>query len=1076
MAQKIDGGEVDIKVTASTDDLEKNIDKAQKTAKKAGEQIAKDAGKAENGIEKMGGAAKKTGEQIDKFGDHLGKAGEAFEGLGKAAQESAQKMQMAAVAVEDAAVRQIAAIQSEEREKLAAIKTGEDAIIAELTRSVHERTALLEAEKGRLDKAAYNEKLEAIRREEQEKTGEIKRASAERVALVKKEAERQVAAVREGEKKQLEEIKKSNKSKTRALKDFAKGFSQNMLGIDGVMAAVAGGPVAIGNAAANMGKQAVAALNEMAEMYRKSEQLEYALETAVHSNPYINGSAVQGLKDFAKEVERTSMLDGDQILAVETRLASMGQSAEQIKKIVQTAADIDARGLMDFESAATNLARSTFGMAGTLGRINSEVAAMSTADLRAGKAIDALAEKVRGAAGAAMATGAGQAKLFNTEVDNLKKNIGEQWENATASARTWLTDLIAKANEALTRRSQLAGDQRAIDNGTATAEQELRLAKEKLDLLEKNVAMYDTMNKQQKLSLNLTDKFISDQKARLEEQKQEVGRLTRKLEAQQRAEQEAAGKQRDLAAETAAANTRAENDKNAQKMLDDNAARLKTTIDAILREAELLRQDADSLEVKGKILQAEIDAYDDLINNSGGLITGNLKREQNRWNDLKKRKAEYDKAVKEAEDAESINKAVEQFKEAYADILAMTTDTVTLVDEKEVNAALNAFKRLEDGAKKLLVGEGKLIQDLAIKNAAEQFKQTHADVLALTTDTITTADEAAVTSALNAFKQLEDGAKELLTGEGKHIQDLASEVSLISSDGSLVGDLITSWKEAGRIIDANWKLAIGDMDAATRTAVQGMITSFSNFATTVSNTWTDLSGAYGEYQKAVEDERIADAQAEIEVERKADQERLENGLITNEELEKAEESRAQREQQLKRETALAEYKLALNQWQNSLVSATVQGSLATIKAFSEGGPYAGPILAAMIAITTGLQIATISKTKPRVPTFHSGGIVRGEGEVGATLLGGEVVETRQQFQNQMAIQSRLAAAMVRGGSTGVSVNIANYGAAVSDPKIDGNNIRITIAKTVNDLMANGGLESGMAGRNRYVGGIQLETL
>jgi hypothetical protein len=193
-------------------------------------------------------------------------------------------------------------------------------------------------------------------------------------------------------------------------------------------------------------------------------------------------------------------------------------------------------------------------------------------------------------------------------------------------------------------------------------------------------------------------------------------------------------------------------------------------------------------------------------------------------------------------------------------------------------------------------------------------------------------------------------------------------------------------------------------------------------------------------------------------------------------LEKAEESRAEREQKLKRETALAEYKLALNQWQNSLISATVQGSLATLKAFSEGGPFAGPILAAMIAITTGLQIATIAKTKPKVPTFHSGGIVRGEGEIGATLLGGEVVETRQQFQNQMAIQARLAAAMARGGSMGVSLKIENYGAAVSEPEYDGNNIRITIAKTVNDLMANGALESGMAGRNRYVNGVQLETL
>jgi hypothetical protein len=904
MTEKVDGGEVDIKITASTDDLEKNLEKSQKTAKKAGEQIAKDAGKAEDGIEKMGDAAKKAGEQIEGAGNKTKKASDSFGKLGKTA------------------------------------------------------------------------------------------------------------------------------------KDFSKGFTQNMLGIDGVMAAVAGGPVAIGSSVANMGKQAVAALNEMAEMYRKEEQFEYALEMAAKNNPYINGSAVQGLKDYAQEMEHTTMLDAEQVLAVETRLASMGQSAEQIKRIVQTAADIDASGLMNFESAATSLARSTFGVAGTLGRINSEVADMSEADLRAGKAIDALAEKVKGSAGAAMATGAGQAKLFNDQIDDLKKNIGKNWENATESARSWLTDLINKANDALSKRNKLVEDTKAVDNGTAALQQQLNVARALLEEYEKNTGpRYLAANG---ISPSVINFYIEQNKKLAEEQRKVIAGLEEQIALEGAAAQEAEERERAQADADKAAADRTQRDRQAQKALNDNAAKLKAEIELIKNLASLRGEDVNSLEVQGRILQAEENSYYDLIRNTDGLITGSLDREKNRWNELQKKWAEYNQAVKKArDDEEAANEKERADKKSAAD------------DEK-------AEER--------------------IKNAVEQFKQTHADILALTTDTVTTENEAAITSALNAFKQLEDGAKELLIEEEKLIQDLAFEVSLISSDGSLVGNLISSWKDAGRIIEDDWKLALGDMDAATRAAVQGMISAFDNFAMTISNTWTDLSSAYGEYQKAAEDERIASAQAEIDEERRADQERLENGLITNEELEKAEESRAQREQQLKRETALAEYKLALNQWQNSLISATVQGSLATLKAFSEGGPFAGPILAAMIAITTGLQIATIAKTKPKVPTFHSGGIVRGEGEIGAMLLGGEVVETRQQFQNQMAIQSRLAAAMARGGSMGVSLNIENYGATVSDPEIDGNNIRITIAKTVNDLMANGGLESGMAGRNRYVSGVQLETL
>jgi hypothetical protein len=909
MAQKkVDGGEVDIRITASTDDLEKNIGKSQKAVEKAAGGMAKDSGKAEGGIRKMGAAAEKAGGQIRGAGEKAKQASASFDKTGKTA------------------------------------------------------------------------------------------------------------------------------------KDFSKGFAQNMLGINSVMAAVAGGPVAIGSAVADMGKQAAAAFNEMAAMYRQTAQAEYALEAAARNNPYINGNAVQGLKDLANEMERTTMLDGDQILDVETRLASMGQSAEQIRKIVRTAADIDASGLMNFESAATSLSRSTFGIAGTLGRINGEIAAMSEADLRAGKAIDAIAQKVAGSAAAAMATGAGQAKLFNTEVDNLKKSIGENWENATAGARTWLTDLIAKANEALSKRNQLAGDKRDIDNGTASLRQRLNVAKDLLETYEKYSSYQGARARFAAAGLNPAgiNDFIEENKKAADEQRKIIADLTVQIDQAAAAARTAAGI---AASAQAAASAKAEaedRERRAAQLLNDNANALREQL-ALMREKAILRgEDINSLEFEKSVLEAEEQSYWDLLKTSEGLITGRSQREQERYARIQREWENYRVRAKQAEE-----------------------------DEK-------ALREQERADKKKASDDEKYAE--RIKEAAENFKQAHADVLALTTDTVTMVNETAVTSALNAFKQLDDGAKELLVEEGKHIKDLASEISLISGDGSLLGNLISSWKEAGRIIEADWKTALGDMDAATRSAVQGLITAFDNFATRISSTWTDLSGAYGEYQKAAEDERIANAQNEIEAERRADKERLENGLMTNEELEKAEEGRAQRERQLKHETALAEYKLALNQWQNSLISATVQGSLATLKAFSEGGPYAGPILAAMIAITTGLQIATISKTRPKAPAFHGGGIVRGEGEIETRLLGGEVVETRQQFQNQMAIQARLAAAMARGGSsTGVSVNIENYGAAVSDPEIDGNNIKLTIAKTVNELMSNGGLESGMAGRNRYVSGVQLET-
>lgn len=85
-------------------------------------------------------------------------------------------------------------------------------------------------------------------------------------------------------------------------------------------------------------------------------------------------------------------------------------------------------------------------------------------------------------------------------------------------------------------------------------------------------------------------------------------------------------------------------------------------------------------------------------------------------------------------------------------------------------------------------------------------------------------------------------------------------------------------------------------------------------------------------------------------------EQLEQGLISQEQYEEQKKT-------LEDDYAEKEKEVKLEQWRRQkaldLTQAIIGGALAAVRAYAEGGPYAGPFLAAMIAAATGFQIAAI---------------------------------------------------------------------------------------------------------------------
>lgn len=124
-----------------------------------------------------------------------------------------------------------------------------------------------------------------------------------------------------------------------------------------------------------------------------------------------------------------------------------------------------------------------------------------------------------------------------------------------------------------------------------------------------------------------------------------------------------------------------------------------------------------------------------------------------------------------------------------------------------------------------------------------------------------------------------------------------------------------------------------------------------------------------------------------------------DGIISYEEY-------CEKKKELDKKAAQEEYKLKMWEWTASLLMATANIAQGVAKALAEGGPYAGPILAALIGTSGAIQIATITASKPKNPSFATGGVVggingasMGSDNTMAHVRSGEMILNAQQQRN-----------------------------------------------------------------------------
>ena len=175
-----------------------------------------------------------------------------------------------------------------------------------------------------------------------------------------------------------------------------------------------------------------------------------------------------------------------------------------------------------------------------------------------------------------------------------------------------------------------------------------------------------------------------------------------------------------------------------------------------------------------------------------------------------------------------------------------------------------------------------------------------------------------------------------------------------------------------------------------------------------------------------------------------------NGIISYEEY-------CEKKKALDKKAAQEEYKLKMWEWTASFLQATANIAQGVAKALAEGGPYAGPILAALIGASGAVQIATITANKPKPPSFATGGIVQGNSysgdKVQANVNSGEMILNAQQQANLW----KMANSATGGGGAVVNmpVNIQNNTDASVKTQLNPDGLLILIDKHINAEMAKG---------------------
>lgn len=775
-------------------------------------------------------------------------------------------------------------------------------------------------------------------------------------------------------------------------------------------------------------KSELQAIKDTAEAFNVQLKAETKLAQAAKNNPYMDGTGVTRLKEYASQLQSISDYGDEELIPMMAELVATGRTEAQVMDIMSASIDVAAGTGKSLLSVVEMLNKSYTGEAGKLSTLSAETKNLTKEQLQNGEAVRILKEQFGGMSEEAVKA-TGSAKQLAMAQGDLQESWGkitkpayDSWNNFWLRQTKKGQEFAENLNKALEKANQtwiIGGGYRNNKEFVSTTVDEAKKAAKDGN---KQLYLEDVASMQSDQALTNEINYLTNLKKRKAEETELLNIL--KEEQQWRERKVQKEKEETEYARQAATMT-------TQQLREQ----LKT-----LREAQTIEESNPRLQY---VLRTEIE-----------------KRDAEEAEIQKELLAEYNKAV------EAKQKELAIRKEAGVEI------------EKEdelqqmLNAKLNAYVTY--------IKNGGETSSQAAKNIREDIKSIATELANLQElEDKRKADEEAEELRLKAIKKqldsmndkvlkIKESANELINGpqEIKLSDTIKDTIAVLETEAEQLDKTSAAYQE---YIDKLKELKdlLPQVEEAENRVVsteEGAVAKVQSVMSTIVDSLQSLSSSISSICQTA----LSESNRQYDKEAKSLELQLDKNIITYDEY-------LEKKNQLDKEQAQKEYKIKMAEWSMNMAMATAQAAQAVVNALASGTPPVNIINATTAGLLGAAQLIAIAGAKPVAPTFATGGFLTGNSYHGDKIpfMGnaGEAVLNPAEMRNFMD----MANGDYKGGVTlNMPIEIENNAgdtvkvtAAQQDRQI-----RIAINKIVNSTMQSGGYNNALQSANASMQGAR----
>ena len=773
-------------------------------------------------------------------------------------------------------------------------------------------------------------------------------------------------------------------------------------------------------------KQELQAIKDTAEAFNVQLKAETKLAQAAKNNPYMDGTGVKRLEEFAGQLQSISDYGDEELIPMMTELVASGRTEAQVMDIMSASIDVAAGSGKSLQSVIDMLNKSYTGEAGKLSTLSAETKNLTKEQLQNGEAVRILAEQYKGISEEATKA-TGSAKQLVMAQGDLAESWGkvtkpayDSWNNFWLRQTKKAQEFAENVNKALEKASEewaIGGTRRANKQFVKDTIKGASTAGEN-----RSAYLLDDIEAQSTASLESLERYLESLKKRKKEE-DEILKITKEelKWRQDKAEKEAIFAEANQKASTMTLKQLRETRKELEDSTDDSREHY-ALLGAVA--TELTKREAEEAAIQSELL----DKYNESV-------TAQEK-------ELAIRKQAGEQITQEDELRKMLNTKLEAYVKFIKDG-GDTTSAAAVKIRAEIKKMSADLATMEEAEKARLEAEKE--EERRVKAIKDQLDAMNDKVLKLK----------------ESANELINGPQEVKLSDTiqQTIDALEVEAEALDHESAAYADYIEKLKELKELLP--------QVQEAEEKAAEGhgrTIDNVNSIMSQITDSMQSLTNSISQISQTA----LSEANRQYDKDAKALEMQLDNDIITYDEY-------LEKKDQLDKEAAQKEYKIKMAEWSMNLAMATAQAAQAVVNALASGTPPVNMINATTAGLLGAAQLIAIAGAKPRAPSFSTGGFLTGNSYHGDKIaFNGNAGEAILNPAEQRAFLDLANGEGGKGVVVNMPVNIENNaGDAVQVSAMQQDRqIKITVDKIVNSTMQSGGYNNALQSANASMKGAR----